>query len=393
MNIKRKALLFFATILILVLSLSMLVACVGKKNDETGTTEVVDMLGRTHNINLDNINRVVCIGAGSLRLYTYVGDMSKIVAVEAIEENAVMSQMFISKRPYQVANETLFKSLIAAGKTVGQGGPKAQVLNAEAIINNDPDIVFSTLSLTAEELSTAEAQIGCPIITLKYGSAKAFSNEMIASINLVGKIMKADAKATTLTTYMSELKADLTSKKITSGGKKVYLACNSNWGTKGFLSTSKNYSLFSISGIENVMDEANIALVDGMADLEAAVSSDADVIILDAGGLATFKADYTATDSPLPGQLATMSAFANKEVYLMMPNNAYDANVEMYFANAYFALTVAYPDVYGANGTNPINLEAKVKEIMTHFYGKEMYDEILVYGGYQKLNLPDQWPV
>ena len=392
MSIKRKLVLVVATVLVLALSLSVLVACVGKKNDETGTTLVVDMLGRQHNINLDSIERVVCIGAGSLRLYTYVGDMNKIVAVEEIEENAVMSQMFISKRPYQVANDTLFKSLIANGKTVGKGGPKAQVLDAEAIIANDPDIVFSTLSLTAEELATAEAQIGCPIITLKYGNAKAFSEEIIMSINLVGQIMKADAKATALTNYMKELKTDLASKKVTSGGKKVYLACNSNWGTKGFLSTSKNYPIFTISGIENVMDEANIALVDGFADLEAVVSSDADVIILDAGGLATFKAEYTATDSQLPGQLATMKAWNNKEVYLMMPNNAYDANVEMYFANAYFALTVAYPDVYGANGTNPINIQEKVTEIMNHFYGKDMYSEILVYGGYQKLNLPETWP-
>ena len=78
----------------------------------------------------------------------------------------------------------------------------------------------------------------------------------------------------------------------------------------------------------------------------------------------------------------------------MMPNNAYDANVEMYFINAYYALTVAYPTVYGANGTNPINIQTKATEILNAFFGanKVAYNDILLYGGYQKLNLPDEWP-
>ena len=389
----KKLLVVLSVLLVLVLMMSTLVACVSNKKNEEGQSEVVDMLGRTHKINLDKINRVVCVGAGALRLYTYVGDMNKLVAVEEIEKNAVMSQMFISKRPYQLAYNDLFNSLIDAKKTVGQGGPKAQVLNVEAILDQEPDIVFSCLSLTAEELATAEAQIGCPIITLKYGNAKAFSDEILASINLVGKIMKNDAMATALTNYMIALKQDLASKAQQSG-ESVYLACNSNWGTKGFLSTSKNYPLFTISGITNVMDNTQITLTDGFADMESVLAANPDVILLDAGGLATLKADYTKEGSLLPGQLAGLDAWTNKEVYLMMPNNAYDANVEMYFINAYYALTVAYPTVYGANGTTPINIQTKATEILNAFFGanKVAYNDILLYGGYQKLNLPDEWP-
>ena len=80
-----------------------------------------------------------------------------------------------------------------------------------------------------------------------------------------------------------------------------------------------------------------------------------------------------------------MTAFAGKEVYLMMPNNAYDANVEMYYINAYFALKVAY-------GID-INMETKANEILSIFYGdKVSYSDVIIYGGYQKLNLPDTWP-
>ena len=401
----RKIVVILSTILVLALMLSMLVACTDKKTENnnqqggenTPATKneitVTDMFNRQHTIDTNAISRVVCVGAGSLRLYTYVGDMSKIVAVEKIEQNAVMSQMFISKRPYQVANSEQFVSLINAGKTVGNGGPQAQVLNIDAIWDQDPDIVFSTLSLSNDDLATAEQQLGCPIVSLKYGAQKAFSQEMIDSIKLIGKIMNADEKATTLTTYMTSLKQDLASKTQQSG-KSVYLACNSNWGTKGFLSTSKSYPLFTISGITNVMDDNTIQLTNGFADMEAVLNANPDVILLDAGGLATFKADYEDAGSLLPGQLSGLDAWTNKEVYLMMPNNAYDANVEMYLINAYYALTVAYPTVYGATGTNPINIEAKANEILAAFYGANRitYNDITLYGGYQKLNLPDQWP-
>ena len=81
-----------------------------------------------------------------------------------------------------------------------------------------------------------------------------------------------------------------------------------------------------------------------------------------------------------------MTAWTNKEVYLMMPNNAYDANVEMYFINAYYALSVAYGVA--------IDMPTQANEILEIFYGegKVTYDDVKMYGGYQKLNLPDVWP-
>ena len=196
--------------------------------------------------------------------------------------------------------------------------------------------------------------------------------------------MKCETRAKEITDYMAALKADIASKAEGKTSAKIYLACNSNWGVKGFLSTSKNYPIFTISGIDNVIDDASFALTGGSADMEAVIASNAEKIILDAGGLEKFKEEYEKIGSTYPGNLATMDAFANKEVYLMMPNNAYDANVETYFINAYYALNVAY-------GLD-INIPEKAGEILTTFVGKNVYADIITYGGYQKLNLPDVWP-
>ena len=347
----------------------------------TSKLTVTDSLNRTLLVDVDAIQKVVCIGAGSLRLYSYVADLNKLCAVEDIEKTRSTEK--VSYRAYQIANEDFFATLPSAGA----GGPDSQSLNIELLADLEPDIIFSCLSSqdVIDQLETAERTIGCPIVTLKYGQQKAFSQDVLDSITLIGKIMKCETRAKEITDYMSALKADIASKAEGKTSAKIYLACNSNWGVKGFLSTSKNYPIFTISGIDNVMDDGSYTINDkGKADMEAVIASDAEKIILDAGGLGEFKKEYEEPGSTYPGNLATMDAFANKEVYLMMPNNAYDANVETYFINAYYALNVAY-------GLD-INIREKAGEILTTFVGKNVYDDIITYGGYQKLNLPDVWP-
>ncbi|MBR1748118.1 MAG: ABC transporter substrate-binding protein [Clostridia bacterium] len=340
---------------------------------------VTDLAGRTLLLNRDKIQKVVCVGAGSLRLYSYVADLAKIIAVEDIEKTRTTGR--VSYRAYQIANEELFATLPSAGV----GGPQAQILNKERLTELSPDVVFSCLSLTADELLDAERAIGCPIVTLKYGPQKAFSEELLQSLELIGKVMKTEVRATEVVDYIKSLKADLATIAQGKTSAKIYLGCNSNWGMKGFLSTSKNYPIFTVSGIANVMDgDTMVVSSDGYADLEAVVSSDADKIILDAGGLAVFKGEYEEVGGHLSSTLAEMKAFADKEVYLMMPNNAYDANVETCFINAYFALNVAYE--------LDIDIRAKAEEITSFFLHKSLYDDIVTYGGYQKLDLPDVWP-
>lgn len=372
---------------VIVLTLALLAGCVaifascGKKDGDNEVT-VTDLAGREISVTPNKISRVICVGAGALRLYSYVGDMEKIYAVEEIEGSRTSGR--VSLRAYQIAYEEQFKKLIADGKTAGAGGPMAQKLNVEVLADLEPDLVFSCLSLTADELSAGEKAIGCPIVTLKYGAEKAFSKEIESSLKVIDTLCGKDNKADKLIDYMHELKADIQAKATGKTSKSVYLACNSNWGVKGFLSTSKNYPLFTISHITNVMDDAKNTVTDGYADLEAVVTSDAERIILDAGGLETFKGEYNEQGSLLPTALDGMQAFRNKEVYLMMPNNAYDANVETYFINAYYALSVAY-DL-------EIDMQEKANEITKKFLGKELYNDITIYGGYQKLNLPDVWP-
>lgn len=380
-SVVRKLSVAILVIVMFAACLSIFTAC----NFEDIEVTFKDMKGREFSITPSEVNKIVCVGAGALRLYSYVGDMSKICAVEEIEGSRTG---FVSVRPYQIAYEDQFKALIAEGKTAGAGGPKAQKLQTEILAQLEPDLVFSCLSLDVDELEAGEKAIGCPIVTLAYGQDKAFSNEVKESLAIIGMVCATEAKATEVVVMMAAMEKELEDQTAGKTSPTFYLGCNSNWGIKGFLSTSKNYPLFKATYIKNVMDEDGKTIgQDGYTTWENILTADIDKIFLDAGGLETFKGEYTAQGSVYPGNLATMSAWTNDQIYLLMPNNAYDANVEMYYINAYYAASIAY-------GTN-IDIEARANEIFNIFFddGKVTYDNVKMYGGYQQLsNDPTTWP-
>ena len=82
----------------LVLALLMLLslcACGAQDLAETepvetsGEITVTDMIGREVPVVPGSYTRVVCIGAGALRMYTYIGDVSLLAGVEDIDNTAL----------------------------------------------------------------------------------------------------------------------------------------------------------------------------------------------------------------------------------------------------------------------------------------------------------------
>jgi len=55
--------------------------------EEAGTEiTVTDMIGREVTVIPGSYDRVVCIGAGALRMYSYVGDVNLLCGVEDIDK-------------------------------------------------------------------------------------------------------------------------------------------------------------------------------------------------------------------------------------------------------------------------------------------------------------------
>lgn len=370
-----------STILLLVISI-LLVAC--NNNNKNEEIEIEDMIGRTVMVTPGSYNRVVCIGAGALRLYTYVGDVKLLAGVEDIENISLETRpkMFDGvARPYFIAFKNIFEKL----PSCGVGGPQAQTAEAEKILSCNPDIVISEYEDVDKENALQE-QLGIPVITVKYGSKGVFDDNLKNSISLLGKIFNREQRATELNKFIAEAKADISNRTSTildSEKKSVYICGLGNWGTTNHLQTAKNYEPFNVANIKNVCDDR--LATNGVQAIEkemfVSLGSEMDVIIIDAAAikniLPLYKEDPTMFD--------TCKAWQEGEVYLQMAYNAYYTNLEIALINTYYNGLVVYPEKFA-----DIEMTTLINEVTKMFLGKELADEILSYpnsfGGYQKID-------
>lgn len=378
----KKSALILLMIIVTLSSLFAFSACDKDKGTANGKT-VTDLLGREVTVP-EKINRVVCIGAGSLRLYTYVGDLSKLVGVEDVDKDGTGVGATLSIRPYKMVNKDLFNSLPSCGKGGPQGSPEA-----EKILALNPDIVFSLYTSDKAAMDDLQQKIGKPVVVLSYGKTEAFDVNVKKSIALLGDILNRKERANELLSFISDTETYLSSigegidkdKKAT-----VYLGCQSNYGTHGIESSSANYSIFDVSKIRNVLDEyvgKNGETFKGYqksVDWEILVDMNPQRIILDAGGLVDLKTQLKEK----PEIFNRLSAFQNGEIYLQMPYNAYYTNLETAYADAYFDAWVQYHDIVAPEKLN-FDYVAKAREIYTLFLGKDCYDDVakIMHGGFQ----------
>ena len=334
---------------------------------------VTDMLGRTVSVP-KSVRRPVCIGAGSLRLYSYIGDMSILAGVEQCEKG-----FLISSRPYQYANDGLFKSL----PSVGAGGPQGSA-DAEAILSVSPDVIFAIyISLEAADFDELQKKTGVPVVVLSYGKTEAFDINIIKSLELMGKILGREERAESVCSYINSLQSDLNrrTEDIADNDKKsVYLGYLNKFGSHGIGSSTANYSLFNAVNASNVLDKAGYKGYQGSIDKETLITLAPDVIILDAGGIGIFKDEYKKNTAAFD----SLDAFENGNVYVQMPYNAYYTNLETAYANAYFIGKTLFPDRF-----SDIDITEKLNEISKELLGAECSDYIYETAGvkYGKLDL------
>ena len=373
----------FAIILVLMLVLSMAACGPQEEKPADSAVTVVDMIGREVSVTPGSYKRVVCIGAGALRMYSYIGDVSLLCGVEDID-NATLEQrpaMFDSvARPYVLAYGETFNSL----PSCGVGGPMAQTAEAEKILSCEPDIVISEFE-DVEKSNALQAQLGVPVITLKTGSNGVFDEAFAGSMELLGKIFAQEQKAETLVKFVADEKAAIEARvaDIAEADKpSVYICGLGNWGTTDHLMTAENYVSFQIAGVKNVVSGLGI---EGVGPIEeekfVELSENMDIIIMDAAAVKNIKPLY-AED---PAMFNTCKAWNEGQVYLQMAYNAYYTNYEIALINTWFIAKTVYPEQFA-----DIDLTVKTNEVTKQFLGEELADAIFAcpssFGGYQKID-------
>ena len=350
---------------------------------ETAEVTVTDMIGREITILPGSYSRVVCIGAGALRMYSYVGDMNLLCGVEDIDNLSLEERpkMFDAvARPYVLAYGEMLKEL----PSCGVGGPQAQTAEAEKILSCNPDIVISEYE-DVEKENALQEQLGVPVITMKAGSGGVFDEAFAGSMTLLGQVFGREDRAAELVAFVEAEKAEISARTAGIAPEDqpgVYICGLGNWGTTNHLMTAQNYISFEIANVRNVVSGLSAPGIQPIEEEKfVALGEDMDILIMDAAAVKNIAPLYKED----PAMFDTCKAWREGEVYLEMAYNAYYTNFEISLINTWFAAKTVYPELF-----QDIDMTEKTNEVTQAFFGKDLAAEIFAcpssFGGYRKID-------
>ena len=357
--------------------------CATAHADGEGPVVITDMIGREVEVNPGSYERVICIGAGALRMYTYIGDVNLLCGVEDIDNRTLAERpkMFDSvARPYVLAYGDVFETL----PSCGVGGPNAQAAEAEKILSCNPDIVISEYE-DVEKEDALQEQLGVPVITLKAGSAGVFDESFKATMKMLGVIFANEEKAEKLVSFIEAEQTDISARTADVKDEdkpSVYICGLGNWGTTNHLMTAQNYISFNVANVKNTVSDLEKNGIQAIEEEKfVALGDDMDIIIMDAAAVKNIKPLYAET----PDMFDTCKAWQNGEVYLEMAYNAYYTNYEIALINTWFIAKTVYPELF-----EEIDITEKANEVTEVFLGKKLAEQIAAapssFGGYQKVD-------
>ncbi len=368
---------------LLLAAVFLLSACAWGATAEAAETTITDLIGREVTVTPGGYRRVVCIGAGALRMYSYIGDVALLCGVEDIDNQTLAERpkMFDgTARPYMIAYGDVFGAL----PSCGVGGPNAQAAEAEKILACNPDIVISEYE-DVEKEDALQEQLGVPVVTLKSGPDGVFDGAFAQTLTLLGTLFGAEEKAAALIAYIDAQKTDIDDRTaaIADADKPgVYICGLGNWGTTNHLMTARSFVSFSVANVRNVAAELASPGIQAIEKEQfVALGADMEIMIIDAAAVKNIKPLY-AED---PTMFDCCKAWQDGEVYLQMAFNAYYTNYEIALINTWFVAKTVYPDAFA-----DIDITEKANEVTRAFLGMDLAEKMFAYpgsfGGYQKID-------
>lgn len=322
---------------------------------------VTDAMGRTVVIP-DKVERVLCSGAGSLRLLSYLQGQHLVVAVDDIETK----RNEFDARPYALANPQ-FKTMPVFGQFRGQDNPEA-ILTLES----QPQLIFKVFAGMGYNPDELQNKTGIPVVVVDGGNLGANRPQFQATLRMMGGIIGKSERAEDLIGYFEQVIADLQRRTANIPEIKrpsVYLGGVAYKGPHGFQSTEPTYPPFAFIGARNLAQQgAGKDLSNSEIAKEQIVAWNPDFLFVDlstlqmgdkAGGLYELRTDPA---------YATLGAAVKGRVFGVLPYNWYAQNFESILANAYYIGKVLYP-----NRFQDIDPTTKADEIFTFVVGKPVF--------------------
>lgn len=324
---------------------------------------IIDAAGRTVRLP-QRIDRVVCSGAGCLRLLTYLSAHDLIVAVDSIEKRSTV----FSARPYTIANPQ-FRDYPLFGEFRGFDQPELIVS-----LERRPQVIFKTFASSGYNPDELQSKTGIPVVVLNHGDLGAGRQNLFHALRLMGAVVGKERRAGEVIAFFEHAIRDLgmrTTDIPVDRLRSCFVGGIAFKGPHGLQSTEAMYPPIAFVNAVNVAAQPDRRIQNITVAKEQIVAWDPSVIFLDlstiqlgdrAGALFELKTDAA---------YRTLSAVRSGNVYGVLPYNWYSQNLGSILADAYFIGKVLYPWRF-----TDIDPKAKADEIYAFLVGKEVFAEM-----------------
>lgn len=310
----------------------------------------------------EEIEKIIAVGPGALRLVVYLEADSMVIGIEEFERRD-------HNRPYNLAKMEI-RDLTVIGPQFGG--------DAELIAAAEPDLIIASY-LSKAEADNLSAKTSLPVVLINNESAGSMTeNELTAALNFLAPLLNREQRAEEVINKYQEYKNDLISRAAefdqSLKEKKLYIGGIGHRGAQGIRSTEINYLPFQYLGLENAFNQAEKSNI--FISEEELLLKDPEIIFIDQGGLELVRNDLNRAE------YAYLQAVNNNNLYGILPYNHYTTNFATVLADAYYIGEI----IFGSD-FNEIKPEEKADEIYQFFLGEKVYQDMAeIFGGFKNIS-------
>jgi len=348
MNQKMVAIIAVIIVVVAAVAVAAVVMSNGNGGGDSGDRVVTDIRGREVTIPQD-VNKVVCVSAGALRMVSYF-DIDRVVGIDSMDKGTSGSPANYNLATYRVA----YADQIKEKTDVGDASSFKEIADTGA------DVIFTTTE-GVETLDNIQEKTGIPVVGLRaevyfdLDSLQTFSKQM----RLIGEVLKMDDRADELVNGIEGLFNELEIYKLSakqSDLKKSYVCGLMTGMTGNFYKTTGHYLPFSTTvGLNIAPDIAQSPYIISAKDI---IDRDPEYMFVDVSNYASCMSTMK-TDAEILGDI---SAIANEKVYSLLSYKYYNTNYENELIDCFAVGKIIAPEIYD------FNMEDKANEILKLFF-------------------------
>ena len=342
---------------VILLSLLLVGTRCTRTHRQTGeeTKVIRDMRGREVEVP-EQVEKVIGLRAGALRLLVYMDAVDLVAGIEETERR--------SERPYTIAYPKL-KERPVIGPPMGG--------DAELILKANPDVIFISYT-TRGDADALQKKTGIPVVAIECPEFSRQKEILFDSFRLIGKILHKQGRADSLIRYIN--RSVYTMEKRTHSlpeeqRPEVYIGGVPYSGSHGISYTQPYYPPFAFTNAQNVaaqIDEELISHVRGtFIDKEQLIIWNPDYLFIDQSGLSLVQDQLRQNKALYEG----LKAVRNNKVFTVYPYNNYAINYELVLANSWYVAKILYPGRF-----EDVDVDQKTGEIFRVFLGKDIRGEL-----------------